>query len=188
MQQRPPFFITCLAALCLAAGCTHSPDDDAAPTASAIKHLVVIVQENHTFDNYFGRYCTAAPGSQPSCQTGPACCEAAPTADPGFILNVAYASWGPDNGQIGYRSDEIATPAQIAEIVGVPAWEIVRLETVAEDVARAGVTADGYAAQFVAALDSPFAGHQDVYFNEAAGAGFAGAQGMVIDTLCLIGA
>jgi len=31
----------------------------------------------------------------------------APTADPGFILNAAYASWGVDNGQIGYRSDEI---------------------------------------------------------------------------------
>ncbi|MFN8632988.1 MAG: ABC transporter substrate-binding protein [Chloroflexota bacterium] len=31
----------------------------------------------------------------------------APTADPGFILNQAYASWGVDNGQIGYRSDEI---------------------------------------------------------------------------------
>jgi peptide/nickel transport system substrate-binding protein len=31
----------------------------------------------------------------------------APTADPGFILNQAHASWGVDNGQIGYRSDEI---------------------------------------------------------------------------------
>jgi peptide/nickel transport system substrate-binding protein len=31
----------------------------------------------------------------------------APTADPGFILNQAYASWGVDNGQIGYRSGEI---------------------------------------------------------------------------------
>jgi ABC-type transport system substrate-binding protein len=31
----------------------------------------------------------------------------APTADPGFILNQAYTSWGVDNGQIGYRSDDI---------------------------------------------------------------------------------
>jgi phospholipase C len=53
------------------------------PTASKIEHLVVIVQENHTFDTYFGRYCTAATGSNPSCTEGPACCEAAPEKDPG---------------------------------------------------------------------------------------------------------
>ena len=51
-------------------------------SASAIEHLVLIVQENHTFDNYFGAYCTAAPGSNPTCTTGPACCEAAPATDP----------------------------------------------------------------------------------------------------------
>src|SRR6185436_9847786 len=45
---------------------------------SAIRHLVVIVQENHTFDNYFGRYCSARPGSNPTCTEGPACCEAGP--------------------------------------------------------------------------------------------------------------
>ncbi len=50
--------------------------------ASAIQHLVLVVQENHTFDNYFGRYCTAATGSAPTCTTGPACCEAAPATDP----------------------------------------------------------------------------------------------------------
>jgi peptide/nickel transport system substrate-binding protein len=33
----------------------------------------------------------------------------APTADPGFILNTAYASWGVDNVQLGYRSDELDT-------------------------------------------------------------------------------
>jgi peptide/nickel transport system substrate-binding protein len=31
----------------------------------------------------------------------------APTADPGFILNTAYASWGVDNAQLGYRSAEL---------------------------------------------------------------------------------
>jgi peptide/nickel transport system substrate-binding protein len=31
----------------------------------------------------------------------------APTADPGFILNTPYASWGVDNAQLGYRSDEL---------------------------------------------------------------------------------
>ncbi len=39
---------------------------DAAPTRQ-IKHVVVIVQENHTFDTYFGRWCTAPAGSAPTC-------------------------------------------------------------------------------------------------------------------------
>ena len=54
------------------------PPFDAGPTASNIKHVVLIVQENHTFDTYFGRYCTAPAGSNPTCTTGPSCCEAAP--------------------------------------------------------------------------------------------------------------
>jgi phospholipase C len=49
--------------------------------ASNIAHVVLIVQENHTFDTYFGRYCTAAAGSAPTCTQGPACCEAAPATD-----------------------------------------------------------------------------------------------------------
>ena len=48
--------------------------------ASKIDHLVVVVQENHTFDNYFGRWCTG--GAAPSCTDGPSCCERAPDADP----------------------------------------------------------------------------------------------------------
>jgi phospholipase C len=52
-------------------------------TTSSIKHLVVVVQENHTFDNYFGTWCTAATGSNPTCNTGPACCEAGPATEPG---------------------------------------------------------------------------------------------------------
>jgi phospholipase C len=55
---------------------------DAGPDASAIAHVVVIVMENHAFDTYFGRYCTAPPGSAPSCNAGPGCCEAAPATDP----------------------------------------------------------------------------------------------------------
>jgi phospholipase C len=47
-----------------------------------IAHVVLVVQENHTFDTYFGQYCTAAAGSSPSCTQGPACCEAAPAKDP----------------------------------------------------------------------------------------------------------
>ncbi|HEY8086235.1 MAG TPA: alkaline phosphatase family protein [Polyangiaceae bacterium] len=64
-----------------------SGSDAKAPAASCdggscIEHLVVIVQENHTFDGHFGAYCTATPGSSPTCNTGPACCEAMPKTDP----------------------------------------------------------------------------------------------------------
>jgi len=49
---------------------------------SKIEHVVVVVMENHTFDSYFGRYCTAATGSNPTCSAGPACCERAPDTEP----------------------------------------------------------------------------------------------------------
>ncbi len=57
--------------------------DPAHPTAGRchpanIQHVVLLVQENHTFDSYFGHYCTAAAGSNPTCTRGPSCCEAAP--------------------------------------------------------------------------------------------------------------
>lgn len=55
---------------------------DAAPPVSAIKHVVLIVQENHTFDNFFGRWCTAPAGSNPTCTSGKSCCERAPDKEP----------------------------------------------------------------------------------------------------------
>jgi phospholipase C len=55
---------------------------DDCTTMSSIKHVVVVIQENHTFDTYFGKYCTAASGSNPTCNTGPACCEAMPATEP----------------------------------------------------------------------------------------------------------
>jgi phospholipase C len=57
---------------CLAATCV----------ASKIEHVVLIVQENHTFDSYFGRYCQAPAGSSPACTSGRSCCEAAPDHEP----------------------------------------------------------------------------------------------------------
>src|SRR4051794_615765 len=70
--------------------------------ASKIDHLVVIVQENHTFDSYFGRYCTAAAGSSPACTDGPACCEAVPATEPGgaspvTLDDAANASYDPSH-------------------------------------------------------------------------------------------
>lgn len=52
-------------------------------TSSNIEHLIVLVQENQSFDSYFGTYCQAPTGSNPSCTDGPPCCEAAPATDPG---------------------------------------------------------------------------------------------------------
>lgn len=43
-----------------------------------MKNLIVIIQENHSFDSYFGNYCQAATGSDPQCSEGPSCCEAGP--------------------------------------------------------------------------------------------------------------
>jgi phospholipase C len=52
-----------------------------APGTSRIEHVVIIVQENQTFDSYFGRWCTAPAGAIPPCTVGASCCEAAPATD-----------------------------------------------------------------------------------------------------------
>ena len=49
---------------------------------SKIAHVVLVVEENHTFDSYFGLYCQAPPGSNPTGTAGPECCEAAPVTEP----------------------------------------------------------------------------------------------------------
>jgi predicted TIM-barrel fold metal-dependent hydrolase len=58
----------------------------------------------------------------------------------------------------GYQSGQVATPEQLAEASGRPAHEIVRLEAVAEQVARAGTSAADFAASFSAALAAASAG------------------------------
>lgn len=83
----------------------RQPDSCDGPCpVSKIDHLVVIIQENHTFDAYFGRYCTAAPGSAPSCTQGSACCEAGPGSDPSGAAPIALddttnAAYDPDHLQ-----------------------------------------------------------------------------------------
>lgn len=59
-------------------------DANGCPAANAvgIGHVIVIIQENHTFDTYFGGWCQATPGSNPACTHGPACCERAPATEP----------------------------------------------------------------------------------------------------------
>ena len=55
---------------------------------SKIKHVVLVVMENHSFDAYFGRYCQAKAGSEPTCTAGPDCCEGAPDREPKGALPV----------------------------------------------------------------------------------------------------
>ena len=93
----------------LIAGCSssssHPPSAAEPPTASSIKHLVVLIQENHSFDTYFAGYCTAPTGSNPTCTTGPACCETAPAKDPGsgmapvVLDDTENATWDPNHTQ-----------------------------------------------------------------------------------------
>ena len=52
----------------------------------------------------------------------------------------------------GFRSDEIAAPAEMSRLAGATTHEIVRLEAVAEEVVRGGVTAEAYPAAFEQAL------------------------------------
>jgi phospholipase C len=81
---------------------------DACPgtcAASAIEHLVIIVQENHTFDDHFGGYCTAAVGSNPTCNAGPPCCEAMPATDPTGVApttltDMVHGVWDPNHLQV----------------------------------------------------------------------------------------
>ena len=72
------------------------------------------------------------------------------------LLRAAHVeAWLVDTG---YQSSQVATPEQIAEASGAPAREIVRLEAVAERVAREGTSAAGFAAAFAAALATATAG------------------------------
>jgi phospholipase C len=69
------------------------------------------VQENHTFDSYFGRWCTAPSGSAPACTDGPGCCERAPDADPAGhapvpLDDAANAAYDP-NHQASCETAEI---------------------------------------------------------------------------------
>ncbi|MCB9564969.1 MAG: hypothetical protein H6709_21200 [Kofleriaceae bacterium] len=97
--------------LLVAAGCgggdtpSRQPGDCDGPCpVSRINHVVIIQQENHTFDNYFGTYCTAAPGSAPTCTDGPGCCEAGPATEPSgaspiVLDDAANGAYDPNHEQ-----------------------------------------------------------------------------------------
>src|SRR5262249_38307537 len=156
-------------------GGTTEGGQEAGPTGpqSKIEHLVVIVQENHTFDAYFGKYCTATTGSNPTCTTGPSCCEAAPDTDPGgaspIVLNdQSNASDEPDHEQScelqeinGGKMDQFAKGPTCADARNF-AYADPTLIKPYTDLAAAGALADRYF--------QPIAGQSstnDMYFARA---------------------
>ena len=58
-------------------------------TTPAVQHLVVLVQENHSFDNYFGLYCSGS-AALPS-GTGRSGCQQAPALVPGVDDYLFYS-------------------------------------------------------------------------------------------------
>jgi phospholipase C len=97
-------------ALVACGGPSHTPGSCDGPCPqSRVRHLIVLVQENHTFDNHFGRYCKAA--AAPDCHDGPDCCEAGPPAEPGGAAptnldDLELAAFGPQNDR-ACETDEI---------------------------------------------------------------------------------
>ena len=162
--------------------------------ATLIKHVVVLVQENHTFDDHLGAWCQAPAGSNPSCTRGRACCEAMPATDPAgnrptSLTDAAMAAYDPPHDSVceaaemdGNKMDAYATapggcgspknvamadPATIA-----PLWAL----------ASAGAVADRYFQPIIgqsSANDMYLARAQYVFPDNSAAP--AGAVGMTCD-------
>jgi len=103
--------------LLAACGSDHKPRTpgscDGPCPQSKIDHLVIVIQENHTFDNYFGTYCTAPSGSAPTCTSGPGCCEAGPATDPSGASPVVL-----DDNQNGTRDPDHTEGCETQEMDG----------------------------------------------------------------------
>src|SRR5206468_7256000 len=97
-----PALAFALALVASGCGAQRAPGScDGTCPVSKIDHLVVIVQENHTFDNYFGRYCGTVTSD----------CEAAPATDPKghtpvVLDDAANAAYDPNHEQ-ACESDEL---------------------------------------------------------------------------------
>jgi predicted TIM-barrel fold metal-dependent hydrolase len=72
-----------------------------------------------------------------------------------LLRAAGVSAWLVDTG---YQGERVATPGQVAAASGAPAYAIVRLEAVAEAVARNGTSAAGFAGAFGAALEAAIAG------------------------------
>jgi predicted TIM-barrel fold metal-dependent hydrolase len=68
-----------------------------------------------------------------------------------LLTGAEVALWLIDTG---YQADQLTTPEQIAAVSQTPARQIVRLESVAEQVLTGGVTAEGFGRAFADALNA----------------------------------
>lgn len=105
-----------LGALVAVAGCgdrREAGSCDGPCPMSKVRHVVVVLQENHTFDNYFGRYCKAPTGSAPTCVDGPECCEAAPDREPSGATPIVL-----DDGANGEFDPNHTMACELAEMNG----------------------------------------------------------------------
>jgi phospholipase C len=180
LRARPPAL---LFAVCAACQCGNPLDSfdaggtpDASISTSRVTHLVVIVQENHSFDSYFGHYCTAAAGSNPTCTTGPACCEGAPDHEPGASMASPVALTDSENATFNPPHDaacetlEINSGAMDRFVMGTacsdPRNFAVATEAAVQrywDLAATGALADRYFQPVIGASSS-----NDMYLARAA--------------------
>jgi len=116
MRDRRGMSLAALAGLGLAAcgGGGSGGGGGGSQTASKIEHVIVVIQENISFDNYFGTYCQAPTGSNPTCTQGPGCCEAAPATDPGSGATPLLL----DDTQHGAFDPDHTADCEISEING----------------------------------------------------------------------
>ena len=111
------------------------------------------------FDSQLGfavrRWCAPVLGLEPSAPAHVYLqrrAELGPAEISGRLLRAAAVeAWLVDSG---YQTEQVLTPAQLAQASGTPGYEIVRLEAVAERVARGGTDAAGYAARFTEELSA----------------------------------
>ncbi len=139
-----------------------APDDAAnatpdAPGVSKIAHVVIIVQENHTFDAYFGRWCTGPAGAGiPPCAQGASCCEAAPATDasghaPITLDDAANGAHDPDHTHDceasemnGGAMDRYAAGASCSDARNVAIADPTTTVATYADLANNGALADRY--------------------------------------------
>jgi uncharacterized protein len=109
------------------------------------------------FDSQLGfavrRWCAPVLGLEPSAPAA-VYLERRAKLGPQEVSRLLLQAAGVDAWLVdsGYQTAQVQTPAELAQASGAPAYEIVRLEAVAEQVARGGGSAAGYGARFGEAL------------------------------------
>jgi phospholipase C len=161
--------VPCLGICLLLSACGASGEGDALRSATAaaptpIQHVVVVVKENHTFDNYFGSFPGAEGNSRCQTPSGTSTCPRAPLRTPRDLCHehsCALTEWagGAMNGwaQVSSSSsngDNLAW-AQYQESDIPNYWAYARTFTLADHF-------------FANALAPSFPGHMEVLAAQGA--------------------